>query len=173
MAHTPTHEAYIESLQSPPSAADGATPGLEGEADSGGKGGADGGGDEADGGGGDGGGDGAGGGGDGVGGGGEGGGDGEADGGGGDGEADGGGKGDAEGGGGRDGGGCAGGGAEGATKSSAPGTYVKSSLLVETQSLYTPAPPLCGAHADVGVSVIVFQFVRTPPRPSSAAPCAP
>ena len=54
MAHTPTHEAYIESLQSPPSAADGATPGLEGEADSGGKGGADGGGDEADGGGGDG-----------------------------------------------------------------------------------------------------------------------
>ena len=77
MAHTPTHEAYIESLQSPPSAADGATPGLEGEADSGGKGGADGGGDEADGGGGDGEADG--------------GGDGEADGGGGDGEADGGG----------------------------------------------------------------------------------
>ena len=81
MAHTPTHEAYIESLQSPPSAADGATPGLEGEADSGGKGGADGGGDEADGGGGDGEADG--------------GGDGEADGGGGgDGEADGGGQSD-------------------------------------------------------------------------------
>ena len=82
MAHTPTHEAYIESLQSPPSAADGATPGLEGEADSGGKGGADGGGDEADGGGGDGEADGGGGDGDGDGGGGEGGGDGEADGGG-------------------------------------------------------------------------------------------
>ena len=81
MAHTPTHEAYVESLQSPPSSADGATPGLEGEADSGGKGGADGGGDEADGGGGDGEADG--------------GGDGEADGGGGgDGEADGGGQSD-------------------------------------------------------------------------------